>query len=759
MFEIDKIPAEIYDALVGKGIAKDDVLLGAYCDRNTEHEPCDVYLLATDSELLVLSGIFSRHTDEKGKHSVKTWIESDYRTYALASISRFNIEELVSSARFTAVNTNGEPVFITAMTNFCRTSMLLFKKYLDIIRREGSFSLDPADDPNTNRCPKCGHRYPEKNRKICPRCMEKGRLFRRISVFFLKYKGYLALSLFSLVAMTALSIWATNLSSGFFIENVLEDTASPFYGAVVTVLCMIVGVKLLTMGATIINNFTTSIIAAKVNFDLKKTIFNCIERLSLSFFTSRQTGGLMTQVNNDSNTIYDFFCNILPHFLVNVAKVVVLVVLLFLINPFLALCALHVIPVSLITMRISFGINRKLHAKRFSANRSMTSFLSDELTGMRVVKAFSKEKDEIERFRGRSERLADADTRRATFNTFVTPISGFLLHSLGNLVSLGLGGWLVMKGHLDYADLMTFIAYIGMIYAPLQFFSEMSDLTADCSNSLQRLFEIMDSQSEICEAPDPIRVDSFDGHVRFDNVSFSYIKNRKVIDHVSFDIEAGKTLGIVGHTGAGKSTLANLLIRLYDPEEGKITIDGVDVKKLAFEDLYKNIAVVSQETYLFMGTILENIRYARPDASFDEVVAAARAAGAHDFIVKLPDAYETKIGFGYKDLSGGERQRLSIARAILRNPKILILDEATAAMDTETERRIQEALTTLIEGKTTIMIAHRLSTLRDADKLIVIEGGKVAESGTHEELMAAEGVYHRLYSLQIEALKNAGIAE
>ena len=219
MFEIDKIPAEIYDALVGKGIAKDDVLLGAYCDRNTEHEPCDVYLLATDSELLVLSGIFSRHTDEKGKHSVKTWIESDYRTYALASISRFNIEELVSSARFTAVNTNGEPVFITAMTNFCRTSMLLFKKYLDIIRREGSFSLHPADDPNTNRCPKCGHRYPEKNRKICPRCMEKGRLFRRISVFFLKYKGYLALSLFSLVAMTALSIWATNLSSGFFIEN------------------------------------------------------------------------------------------------------------------------------------------------------------------------------------------------------------------------------------------------------------------------------------------------------------------------------------------------------------------------------------------------------------------------------------------------------------------------------------------------------------------------------------------------------------
>ena len=750
---------EIYEALSEKGIPKEDILLAAYCDRNCEHEPQDVYLLATSKELLKLSGVFSRKTDTKGHHSKKEWCEADYTVYPLSSISRFKVEELVSGGRFTATLNETEPVFITAFTNFCRTSMIIFKKYLETIRRDGTFELDPVDDPKENRCPKCGHRYPEKNRKICPRCMEKGRLFRRISVFFLKYKGYLLLSLFSLIAMTAFSIWAANLSSGFFIKNVLQDETSPFYHAVILVLGMVIGVKILTMGANIINNFTTSVIAAKVNFDLKKTIFGAIERLSLGFFTSRQTGGLMTQVNNDANTIYDFFCNILPHFLINIAKVAVLIILLFIINPLLALCSLLVIPISLLTMRISYGINRKLHAKRFSANRKLNSFLSDELSGMRVVKAFSKENDEIERFRGRSANLADADTKRASFNTFVGPISGFLLHSLGNLISLGLGGWLVIKGHLTYADLTLFIAYIGMIYAPLQFFSEMSDMTADCSNALQRLFEIMDSQSEICEAPNPIHVDTFEGHVRFDNVSFSYIKNRRVIDHVTFDIEAGQTLGIVGHTGAGKSTLANLLIRLYDPEEGRIYIDGNNVKKLAFEDLYKSIAVVSQETYLFMGTILENIRYARPDASFDEVIAAAKAAGAHEFIIRMPDAYDTKIGFGYKSLSGGERQRISIARAILRNPKILILDEATAAMDTETERKIHEALTELVKGKTTIMIAHRLSTLRDADKLIVIEGGKVVESGTHEELMAAEGVYHRLYGLQIEALKNAGIAE
>ncbi len=759
MFEIDKIPREVYALLEGKNLFREQILLAAKCDRDCDHTPARVYLFATATELAVLTGDFSHEPVETDKDSSVVWNERDYRVYSLEKLDRFRIEELLSSARFTAVDENGEPVFITAMTNFCRTSMIIFQKYLGQIKKTGTVTVDPDDDPKSNRCPKCGQRYPEKNRKICPRCMEKGKLFTRIASFFLKYKVYLALSLLSLVGMTALSIWGANLSSKFFIQNVLTDESSPYYGAVIIVLCMILATKLLTMGATIVNNYMTSVIAAKVNFDLKKTIFGAIERLSLGFFTSRQTGGLMTQVNNDANTIYDFFCNILPHFLVNVAKVVVLVVLLFIINPWLALCALLVIPVSLTVMRLSFTRNRKLHARRFSSQRAMTSFLSDELSGMRVVKAFSKENAEIQRFNVRSERLADADVRRGVFNTFVSPISGFLLHTIGNLVTLGLGGWLVIQGRLDYPSLTLFIAYIGMIYAPLQFFSEMSDITADCSNSLQRLFEIMDSQTEVREAKDPIHVDTFEGHVRFDDVSFAYIKNHRVIDRVSFDIEAGQTLGIVGHTGAGKSTLANLLIRLYDPESGMITIDGMDVKKLSFEDLHRNIAVVSQETYLFMGTILENIRYACPDASYDEVIEAAKAAGAHDFIVKLPDAYETKIGFGYKDLSGGERQRLSIARAILRNPKILILDEATAAMDTETERKIQTALTELVKGKTTIMIAHRLSTLRDADKLIVIEGGKVAESGTHEELMAAEGVYHRLYSLQIEALKNAGIAE
>lgn len=766
MFEIDRIPDGVLALIEQKGYSRDSLCIGAFCDRDRNHLPAQIYLLATSDQLIILEGAGTTRLPIKGKGIVaprveKDFVELSFEVQPLSSLHHFRVEELLSSGRLTAKRREDDSfVLLAGFTNFCKASMFLFVKYLERLADKNEIEVDPKDDPKSKQCPKCGLRYPDINRRICPHCMEKGKLFKRFSVFFLRYRTYMILTVLSLVLLTSMSILAPYLSSGFFYDEVIFGTGE-FAGKILTVLGLVIGTRILKMIATMVNNRVTSTIAAKMVFDLKKTIFSAIERLSLSFFTGRQTGGLMTQVNEDANTIYGFFCDGVPYMIVSLAEIIVLIVLLFCISPLLALLALITAPIFLYMMKWLFRNERKLHARRYSSSKQMNSFLSDVLSGMRVVKAFSRERAEIQRFEMRNRNLAESDKRVALFMNYAKPLTGVVLH-IGNIIAWGVGGWMVITsfGSMTYGMLLTFIAYMNMIFSPLEFFNQFIEWAADCSNSLQRLFEIMDAQPDVSEREDAVSPEVLDGTVEFDHVSFSYQKGKKIIDDVSFTVPDGHILGIVGHTGAGKSTLANLLMRMYDVEDGEIRIGGYPIRDLSLATVYRNIAIVSQETYLFMGSILDNIRYARPDASFEEVVEAAKCAGAHDFIMRLPDAYDTRIGFGYKGLSGGERQRVSIARAILKDPKILILDEATAAMDTGTERKIQEALSELIKGKTTIMIAHRLSTLRDADELVVIERGKVAESGTHKELLEKdEGVYKRLYTLQEEALKSAGIRE
>lgn len=313
-------------------------------------------------------------------------------------------------------------------------------------------------------------------------------------------------------------------------------------------------------------------------------------------------------------------------------------------------------------------------------------------------------------------------------------------------------------GQFSYGQLITFVGYLGMLQGPMDFFSHVFQWWAGSMNSAQRIFEIIDSQPEIVESESPLQV-RLKGDIELRHVNFSYEPNKPVLQDVSFSIRAGEMLGIVGRSGAGKSTLVNLISRLYDADSGQILLDGVDIRELSFSSLRGAVAMVSQETYIFMGTVAENIAYARPDATRDEIVEAAIAASAHPFICRLPDGYDTVIGAGGRNLSGGERQRLSIARAILANPQILVLDEATASVDTETERSIQASLDQLVKGRTTISIAHRLSTLRGADRLIVLDNGRVAESGTHAELVAQKGIYYKLLQLQSKALAMRGVGE
>ncbi len=758
MFSFDKIPGYITDIFADKGV--EDIYLMVYCDMDNEHRYCDTYVAMTKDNLYVLSGSETLEGENKGLRTY--WNEISYTEYDLTNIESLRVEELLSSARLTAKTSEGEYLFLCAMTNFCKGNCNLFVKYFGKIKKgditSSDFEIDPEDDPKVNCCPKCGMRYPDRNRKVCPRCMEKGKLFSRFGMFLTKYKKEIFILLVSLVFLTGSSILIPYFSNGFFYDNVLEPEGS-LYGQILLALGIIIATKILSVIADMVNGYISTKIAAKVVYDLKNTIFGAIEKLSLGFFNGRQTGGLMTQVNDDSNTIYGFFCDGIPYFLINIVQVIVLCVILFVMNPLLAALSLVTIPVFYLALRRTYAASRKRHFKNYSGFRRMNSRLSDVLGGIRVVKAFAKENEEGKRFHKSNEDAAYNNRKLAVFNNYVYPYIGFILYC-GNIISLGVGGYMVMKGEFSYGELITFTAYVNMIYSPMYFFSHMIDWTASTSNALQRLFEIYDTEPEITEKENAISPNSISGRVEFRNVDFGYTKSKKVINDVSFEIEAEQILGIVGHTGAGKSTIANLIMRLYDTDDGGVYIDGINVKELSFKSLYENIAIVSQETYLFIGSILDNIRYAKPDASYEEVIFAAKCAGAHDFIIKLPDGYNTMIGFGHQDLSGGERQRVSIARAILRDPKILILDEATAAMDTKTEKLIQNALAELTKGKTTIMIAHRLSTLRDADKLIVIENGKVAEQGTHKELLSLEnGVYNKLYTLQLEALKNAGITE
>jgi ATP-binding cassette subfamily B protein len=330
--------------------------------------------------------------------------------------------------------------------------------------------------------------------------------------------------------------------------------------------------------------------------------------------------------------------------------------------------------------------------------------------------------------------------------------------STGTVITWYVGGRQVVGDEMSLGTLITFLAYLGTFYGPLQFLSRLADWLARALASAERIFEIIDSDPDVPEAEEPVPMPRIDGRVSFDDVTFGYDRHKPVLRNVGLDVAQGEMIGFVGHSGAGKSTTINLICRFYDVNEGRILIDGVDIRKIPQQDLRSQIGVVLQDTFLFSGTICDNIGYAKPGATVEEIMAAAKAANAHDFICQKPDGYDTQVGERGQSLSGGERQRISIARAILHNPRILILDEATSSVDTDTEKQIQDAIARLIKGRTTFAIAHRLSTLRNANRLVVLKEGKVEEVGTHDELMEKKGEFYRLVGMQQEMSQITGIA-
>jgi ATP-binding cassette subfamily B protein len=486
----------------------------------------------------------------------------------------------------------------------------------------------------------------------------------------------------------------------------------------------------------------------RVAADLRNATYAHLQRLSLEFFGGKRTGDLMSRIGSDTDRICNFLSINLLDFATDVLMIGGTVIVLVAIDWRLAVVTLLPFPV---IAWLVFQVRDVLRRGFQRGNRAwaeMVSVLADTIPGIRVVKAFAQEQREIDRFKRSNDHVLSANDRvNATWSFFGPMIT--LLTQAGLLVIWAFGSWRAYGHHIDVGVLTAFLTYIGRFYTRLESMSRMVQATQRAGASAARIFEILDRVPSVAEPANPVRPGRLRGAIELWGVGFRY-GNRAILHDVSLSIRPGELIGLVGPSGAGKSTLVNLVCRFYDVTEGAIRVDGTDIRQFPVEEYRRHIGIVLQEPFLFFGTIAENIAYGRPDASRAEIVSAARAARAHEFILRLPDGYDSLVGERGQSLSGGERQRISIARALLIDPRILILDEATSSVDTETEREIQEALDNLIRGRTTIAIAHRLSTLRKADRLVVLERGRIAEVGHHHDLLQKPGAYARLHKAQAE---------
>lgn len=494
--------------------------------------------------------------------------------------------------------------------------------------------------------------------------------------------------------------------------------------------------------------FTLARISERVSSQLRRVTFEHLQRLSLTYFSKKRTGDLISRIGSDTDRICSFISVNFIDFVCDVLTILFTAVILFTINPLLAFAALGPLPiVGWLVQRVR-GHLRGGFAAASRAWSQMISVLADTIPGVRVVKAFAQEQREMERFRIADRHVFEANDRVNRTWSFFTPMME-LLTDFGLLVVWGVGAWSVAHEHMTVGILTGFLQYISRFYGRFDSMSRFIAQVQRASASAHRIFEVLDVKPDVPVQDGARKIGRLRGEIEFRNVKFRY-GSRQVIRGISLKIAPGEMIGLVGPSGAGKTTLVNLACRFFDVSEGAVLVDGVDLREIDVIDYRRNLGLVLQEPYLFYGTISENIAYGKPDATRAEIIATARAARAHDFIMKLPDAYDSMVGERGSQLSGGERQRISIARALLIDPAVLILDEATSSVDTETEREIQEALDHLVKGRTTIAIAHRLGTLRRASRLVVIEDGGISEIGAHDELLKRSGTYSRLYHAMTE---------
>jgi ATP-binding cassette, subfamily B, bacterial len=719
-----RLPAEVRE-LICRTVPNAEIRLAAESDIGPDGQYGERWIALAGDHLVVCE------PTAQGPQVAKDLLITDFQD--------IGIEALVGGGMLQAV-ADGRATDLIPFTNSLSKRFGRLRGQLDAIAKGKPIPEEPEEE---DRCPTCGLLLRE-GTKVCPRCLKKGETLRRLLGYAHPYRSQLALVGFLMLTATAAQLVSPYLTK-ILVDGVIARPGNS--RLLVFVILGMLSSSLLSAGLSIWRGRLGAWLGARISFDIRAMLYDRLQWLSMRYYDRHPTGAIISRITQDAGGIQDFLGFGLPMAATSLLQIIGITVAVFLLNWQLALLALLPTPFATALTRLLWRRMRRAFHQFYQRWSRFNTMIQASLTRTKIIKAFSQQPTEIERFGTRNNDLFNSSVYAEQTWTTAFPLINLVIGS-GTLIVWYFGTYNVWSHRFTLGELMAFLAYLGMIYGPLNMLTQAAQWMPRALTAAERVFEVLDAEQDSEKGRGKVLPKEIKGEIEFRNVTFGYQKHQPVLKDVSFKVEKGKMLGLVGRSGAGKSTIINLICRFYDVDEGDIIIDGVSLRDLDLSAYRGRLGAVLQDPFLFGGTVAENIAYGKPDATIEEIMAAARIANAHDFIINKPDGYDEQVGENGSRLSGGEKQRVCIARAILHNPAILILDEATANVDLETESQIQEAIARLIENRTTFAIAHRLSTLRNAHKLLVMEDGKIAEFGTHEELENKEdGVYRKLLDI------------